>query len=58
MPAIVAASSAAAPTTFGIDASPLVGSGGSPESIFDHSVLNVERPILVAITPAMIANGL
>src|SRR5947209_5205360 len=58
MPASVAASSAAAPTTFGRLASSVVGFGGSVLSIRDQSVLNMLWPIFAAISPAMIENGL
>ncbi len=56
--AMVAASSAAAATTFGNVLSPVVGPGGSPSSIFDHMLLNALRPIRALINETMMARGL
>jgi YbgC/YbaW family acyl-CoA thioester hydrolase len=56
--AIVAASRAAAPTTFGKLASSVVGLGGASESIRDHRTLKMLRAILAPISVAMIPNGL
>ena len=57
-PAIVAASSAAAPTTFGRLAFGAVAAGGSVLSIRDHTPRKIVFPIRAAISAAIIANGL
>jgi len=55
---MVAASSAAAPTTLGRLACCVVGSGGAAESILAQIVLNTLRPSRAAIAEEMMANGL
>ncbi len=56
--AIVAASSAAAPTTFGRLAVGALGGGGSLSSMRAQRPLKIDLPMRAAMKAAMSANGL